>query len=142
MSPTFRPSNRSICAAFAAVAVIGAVGSQADAGRRAKSRPAAERCPAAGRAAITVPDGVDAILVFVDRANPDDATDVTVLSGDSDRTVRAFGEGVFGLALDEPLTGSHIEVALEPVLDAPGAACVSRIELLRSGAVVGTAQIK
>jgi len=143
MPGTLRPSNRSIPAVLAGLMIVGAVGTTADAGRRRLTpRRVSEACPAAGRTIVDVPDGIDAIRVIVDRANPDDATDVTVLAGTSDRTVRAFGAGEFGLAFDEPMRAARIQVALEPVLDAPGAACVSRIELLRGGAVVRTAVIE
>jgi hypothetical protein len=138
-------------AALLVCAALGAIAGPADGSPSASrpARPASARpagvvaaCPAAGRASVNVPDGIDGIRVFVDAARPGAATDVTVLAGDRDRTLRARGAGEFALLLDEPLRGRRIEVALEPVLEAPSAACVDRVELLRGGAVVGTAQIK
>lgn len=133
MGATFR----SLLTAMALIAMVGV----ADAGKKKGARRA-DPCPEAGRAVVWVPDGIDGIRVIVDQAVPDAATDVTVLAGERDRTVRALGAGVFGLSLDEPLRAPSIQVAVEPVLEARTAACVSRIELLRGGTVVGTAQIK
>ena len=129
-----------VCIAFLASAA------QADGTPRGRAPVRmATGCPVAGRAAVIVPptiDGIDGIRVFVDAARPGAATDVTVLAGGRDRTLRARGAGEFALLLDEPLRARRIEIALEPVLEAPAAACVDRVELLRGGAVVGTAEIK
>jgi hypothetical protein len=147
MRPTTRPhisraralgGAAMVCAALA-VAVAPASGSPR---LRKPAPPALPACPDAGRAVVDVPDGIDGFRVFVDAARPGAATDVTVLAEGSDRTLRAFAPGVFGLELDEPLRGERIQVALEPVLDASSSACIGRIELLRGGAVVGTAQIR
>ncbi|MCB9560656.1 MAG: hypothetical protein H6709_24115 [Kofleriaceae bacterium] len=100
-------------------------------------------CADGGRTEVSLPDGgFDAIRVVVDAAVPGAATDVTLLAGHGDRTVRAFGGGEWGLVLDEPLRERHVQVAVEPVLEAPAGACVARVELLRRGAVVGTARIR
>ncbi len=100
-------------------------------------------CLDAGRAEIAVGDGqgFDAIRVVVNEAVPGAATDVTVLVGPRDRTLRTMGGGEWGLALDEPLLAHRILVAIEPVLEAPAGACIQRVELLRKGAVVATARI-
>lgn len=113
-----------------------------------KARPAGTReviCPEAGRARIVLPaglDGIDGFRVYVADAAPGSATDVTVLSAGRDRTLRAFAPGELTLSMDAPLRGRTIDVALEPVLDAPQAACVARVELLRGGEVVGAAEIR
>lgn len=129
-----------VCAALAAV-VAPADGSPRDRDR-ARARAALPTCPQAGRTMVDVPDGIDGIRIFVADARPGAATDVTVLAAGRDRTLRAFAPGVFGLVLDEPLDADRVLVALEPVLDAETSACVERIELLRGGAVVGTARIR
>jgi hypothetical protein len=151
MHRTTRPHISRIRAAAGAAAMVcvalGAVagsadGSPRDGSRAGKARAALPTCPVAGRAEVVVPDGVDGIRIFVGDARPGAATDVTVLAAGSDRTLRAFAPGVFGLELDEPLRADRIQVALEPVLDATSSACVDRVELLRGGAVVGTALIR
>jgi len=129
-----------MCAAL--VAIAGTAAGSPRGVSRAERDARSFGCPAAGRASLTVPDGVDGIRVFVDAARPGAATDVTLLAGGRDRTLRAHGAGEFALLLDEPLRERRVEVALEPVLEAPSAACVDRVELLRRGAVVGTAEIK
>lgn len=106
-------------------------------------RSAAPLCPVAGRAQVTVPDGaIDGFRVIVGDARPGAATDVTVVAGAADRTLRAFAPGEMALLLDEPLRARRIEVAIEPVLEAPTGACVQRVELLRGGVVVGAAEIR
>jgi hypothetical protein len=100
------------------------------------------RCPEAGRAAIVVPDGIDGFRVVVARATPGAATDVTVLAGDRDLTLRAQAAGTVALSVDTPWPAGRIEVAFEPVLDAPVGVCVARVELVRGGAVVGAAVIE
>lgn len=143
--------HRHVAGALLGVAVaVVALGESADGSPHARARSAARAgapprlpaCTEAGRAAVEVPDGVDGFRVFVDVAHPDGATDVTVLAARRDFTLRAFGPGVFGLELSEPVPARRIEVALEPVLDAPAGVCVARVELLRGGAVVGTARIR
>ena len=107
--------------------------------------PVRPACPDAGRAHVTLPDGLDGIdgfRVYVADAAPGAATDVTVLGGHHDRTLRAFAPGITTLSLDEPLRARGFDVALEPVLDAAEAACISRVELLRGGVVVGAAEIR
>jgi hypothetical protein len=150
MGRTTRP-HISRARAFAGAATlvcmaIGAVAAPADGsprdGKKRAVRPALPVCAEAGRAVVDVPDGIDGFRIFVGDALPGAATDVTVLAAGSDRTLRAFAPGVFGLELDEPLRGERIQVALEPVLEAKSSACIDRIELLRGGAVVGTAQIR
>lgn len=130
-----------VCVALGAV-TGSADGSPRDGVRKAQPRPTLPVCAEAGRATVEVPDGIDGFRIFVADARPGAATDVTVLAAGSDRTLRAFAPGVIGLELDEPLRGVRVQVALEPVLDAKTAACIDRIELLRGGAVVGTAQIR
>jgi hypothetical protein len=113
---------------------------------RAAKRPVrAAVCPEAGRARVMLPvglDGIDGFRVYVTTARPGAATDVTILASGRDRTLRAFAPGVLALELDQPLPGRMVEIALEPVLDASQAACVERVELLRGGAVVGSAEIR
>jgi hypothetical protein len=143
MSDTATTRNPTIRAALGvAVAVTLVLAGSANGSPRseARSRKAIPQtgCPDAGRTEVTVPDGIDGIRVFATDGRPGAATDITVLAGGRDRTVRAFGGGVFGLELDEPLRARRVQVALEPVLDAPSGACVSRVELLRGGAVVAT----
>jgi hypothetical protein len=130
-----------VCMAIAAAGGP-ADGSPRDGARGKRVRATLPVCPEAGRADVAVPDGIDGIRIFVADARPGAATDVTVLAAGSDRTLRAFAPGVFGLELDEPLRADRIQVALEPVLDAKSSACVERVELLRGGAVVGTAEIR
>lgn len=130
-----------VCMAIGAIAAP-ADGSPQGGGKKRAVRAALPVCAEAGRAVVDVPDGIDGFRIFVGDARPGAATDVTVLAAGSDRTLRAFAPGVFGLELDEPLRAERIQVALEPVLDAKSSACIDRIELLRGGAVVGTAQIR
>jgi hypothetical protein len=102
-------------------------------------------CPEAGRATVMMPDGIDGIdgfRVVVGAASQGAAIDVTILAGEQDRTVRAEAAGETSLLLDAPLRARWIDVALEPVLEAPIAACVDRVELLRGGMVVGVAVIE
>lgn len=112
--------------------------------RALRPRIAGVHCVDAGRAELSVGDGggFDAIRVVVDQTVPGAATDVTVLVGLRDRTLRTLGGGEWGLALDEPLRARRVQVAIEPVLDAPAGACIDRVELLRDGAVVATARIR
>lgn len=124
----------------------------ADGARRPTRAPAAAgvvkvpgaHCAHAGRAVLALRDdqGFDAIRVIADTALPGAATDVTVLAGPSDRTLRTLGGGEWGLVMDEPLRARRVQVAIEPVLEAPAGACVERVELLRRGAVVATARIQ
>lgn len=132
--------HRTMLSAAVAVSLVLA-GSASGSPRRTSPRkpPAGPAvCPDAGRAEVAVPAGVDGIRVFATDGHPDAATDVTLLAAGRHRTVRAFGGGVFGLQLDKPLRALRIQVALEPVLDAPSGVCVSRVELLRGGTVVAT----
>ena len=151
MARTTRPHISRARAAAGAVMLaclaVGAIGGSADGSprdgtRKARPRPALPVCPEAGRTTVQVPDGIDGFRIFVTDARPGAATDVTVLAAGSDRTLRAFAPGVIGLELDEPLRGDRVQIALEPVLEAKTAACIDRIELLRGGAVVGTAEIR
>jgi hypothetical protein len=131
-----------------ALLLLAVTASPANAGskaERAREKAQPTSCPEAGRAKVTLPDGIngiDGVRVFVTDARPGAATDVTVLAAGRDRTVRAFVPGEMILSMDEPLRARTVEVALEPVFDATHAACVERVELLRGGAVVGTAEIR
>jgi len=111
----------------------------------AAAGPGHRRCTEAARAHVELPagvDGVDGFRIFVSDAGARMKSDVTILAGHADRTLRAFAPGVFALLLDAPLAAKAIDIAIEPVLDAPMPACVDRVELLRGGLVVGTAEIK
>ena len=111
----------------------------------ASAGPHPRRCAEAGRAMVSLPDGLDGIdgfRIVVAAAGKGAQSDVTILAGRSDRTLRAFAPGVFALLMDEPLLARTIEVAIEPVLDARAPACVQRVELLRAGQVVATAEIR
>ncbi len=143
-SRTVKSTLRVAFAALVGMSLVLAGSANGSPRRDTRSRKAAPIvvCPDAGRTEVSVPDGIDGIRVFASDGRPGAATDITVLVAGRDRTIRAFGGGVFGLQLDEHLPGRRIQVALEPVLDAPSAACVSRVELLRGGAVVATAQIR
>jgi hypothetical protein len=102
-------------------------------------------CPEAGRATVVMPagvDGIDGFRVLVGAAPRGAAIDVTILAGESDRTLRVESTGATTLLLDAPLSARWIDVALEPVLEAPAPACVERVELLRGGMVVGAAAIE
>jgi hypothetical protein len=123
-------------------AALGAAHGRADGSPHRSGSRSGPACPAAGRTALTVPDGIDGFRVVVASAGPGSATDVTILADGRDRTLRAFAPGVIGLLLDEPLPARQVEVAVEPVLDAPVGACVARVELLRGGVVVGAAEIR
>lgn len=139
-----RPGRRAL-RRVSTVLVLGAIAGSAAGGPSASRAPAAPPCPVAGRAEVVLPDGpaaIDGFRVVVGAARPGAATDVTVLAGGSDRTLRAFAPGELALLLDEPLRARRVQIALEPVLDAPAGACVQRVELLRGGAVVGTAVIE
>ena len=104
-----------------------------------------KKCVEAARAHVALPaevDGIDGFRIVVAEAGTHAQSDVTVIAGKQDRTLRAFAPGELTLLLDAPLRARSIDVALEPVLDAPAPACVSKVELLRAGQVVGTAEIK
>lgn len=115
------------------------------AGTAAAGPHAHRACAEAGRAKVSLPaglDGIDGFRIVVAAAGRDAQSDVTILAGRSDRTLRAFAPGVFALLMDEPLLARTFEVAIEPVLDARAPACVQRVELLRAGQVVATAEIR
>jgi hypothetical protein len=99
-------------------------------------RAEAPRCSDAERTELSVPVGFDEVRVFVGGSSPGAAAAVTVLAGNSDRRVTAFGRGRWALAMSEPLPAGRVVVAVEPVLDAPAPACVERVELVRGGAVI------
>jgi hypothetical protein len=127
---------------LAAALAIAALTGSAEARPHRRTAP---MCSDAARTSVLLPaglDGIDGFRIVVAGARPGAATDVTVLANGRDRTLRAFTPGTSALLMSEPLRARRIEIALEPVLGAPAAACVSRVELLRAGAVVGTAEIR
>ena len=109
------------------------------AGRPAKV--AGKNCPEAGRAVVSVPNGFDGVRVVVADTLPGAAVDVTVMAGNADRRVRAWGGGAWSLQMDASPSGSVL-VAIEPSLDAPIGACVERVELLRNHQVVADVRLR
>lgn len=105
-----------------------------------RTKVAGRHCADGGRAIVTVPAGFDGIRVVVAETLPGAAVDVTVMSGRSDRRVRAWGGGAWSLQMDEAPSGPVL-VAIEPSLDATIGACVERIELLRQHQVVADVRL-
>ena len=89
---------------------------------------------------LEVPVGFDEVRVVVGAGRPGAASAVTVLAGNSDRRVTAFGRGRWALTMTDMLPAGPVVVAVEPLLDAPASACVERVELVRGGAVVAAAR--
>lgn len=80
---------------------------------------------------------VDEVRVIVSQRSPDaGAVRISVGSGRFDRVVDVHGNLSRGLKFTTPLTGTRFEVALDPVFEAPGSACVEEIQLLRRGGLV------
>jgi hypothetical protein len=119
-------------AASAAVAATGGAADGAPVGSRAT-------CADAARMELSAPVAFDEVRVMVGAGRPGAASAVTVVAGDSDRRVTAFGRGRWALAMTDMLPAGPVLVAVEPVLDAPASACVERVELVRGGAVVAAA---
>jgi hypothetical protein len=119
-------------AASAAVAVTGGAADGAPAGGRAT-------CADAARMELSAPVAFDEVRVMVGAGRPGAASAVTVVAGDSDRRVTAFGRGRWALAMTDMLPAGPVVVAVEPVLDAPASVCIERVELVRGGAVVASA---
>lgn len=129
------------------VAVLFALTAPAFAGGRVgpgTARPAkvaGRNCPEAGRVVVTVPTGFDGVRVVVADTLPGAAVDVTVMAGNADRRVRAWGGGAWSLQMDASPSGPVL-VAVEPSLDAPIGACVERVELLRNHQVVADVRLR
>jgi len=104
--------------------------------KHAVARPAPASCPIAARVEVAVPADIDEVRAVVADGAPGAAAAVTLVDGAADRELSMFGGGVWGLQLTRPLPAGRVVVAVEPVLDAPAAACVDHVELLRRGAVV------
>lgn len=105
------------------------------------TKVAGRHCPAAGRAIVTVPAGFDGVRVVVAETLPGAAVEVTVMTGTSDRRVRAWGGGAWSLRMDDAPSG-RVLVAVEPTLDTAFGACVERIELLRNEQVVADVRLR
>jgi hypothetical protein len=99
-------------------------------------------CSEAGRAIVAAPTGFDGVRVVVADAAPGAAVDVTVLTGASDRRVRARGGGAWSLRMEATAPSGPVLVAIEPSLDAPSGACVERVELLRDERVVADVRVR
>jgi hypothetical protein len=108
-------------------------------GGAANGAPQAASCPDTARVELSVPVGFDEVRVVVGAGRPGGASAVTVVAGDSDRRVTAFGRGRWALAMTDMLPAGPVLVAVEPVLDAPSSACIERVELVRGGAVIAAA---
>jgi hypothetical protein len=129
--------TRSYLVTLAGLGIAAAAAVAATAGA-ADGAPAV-RCADAARLELSVPVAFDEVRVMVGAGRPGAASAVTVVAGDSDRKVTAFGRGRWALAMTDMLPAGPVVVAVEPVLDAPASACVERVELVRGGAVVAAA---
>ena len=123
---------------LAALLAVAEVAAGAPSAARTAVAPA-PRCADAGRVELSVPVGFDEVRVVTGADRPGAAASVTVLVGNADRQVTAFGGGRWALAMSEPMPAGPVVVAVEPVLDAPASACVERVELVRGGAVIARA---
>jgi hypothetical protein len=130
--------TRSYLVTLAGLGIAAAAAVAATAGA-ADGAPGAARCADAARMELSVPVAFDEVRVMVGAGRPGAASAVTVVAGDSDRRVTAFGRGRWALAMTDMLPAGPVVVAVEPVLDAPASACVERVELVRGGAVIASA---
>jgi hypothetical protein len=105
------------------------------------TKVAGRNCPEAGRAVVSVPTGFDGVRVVVADTAPGAAVDVTVMAGNADRRVHAWGGGAWSLRMDAAPSGPVL-VAIEPSLDAKIGACVERVELLRDEQVVADVRLR
>jgi len=145
---------RRISLLVAAVAGVAGLGVASDAIARppvagaaphapAGPRPGSPACPIATRVELAIPAEFDEVRAIVDGRTPG-AASVTVLAGRSDRQLAVFvpeaarseASSMWGLQLGSPLPAGRVIVSVEPLVDAPGSACVDQVELLRRGAVV------
>lgn len=121
--------------------VFACVGATASAGAESNVGPvqaAARSCSEAAIVDVRLPryERVDELRVVVARSSPETgAARVVVATGEFDRVMYVRG-GSHGLSFSTPLTGNRFRVSLDPVLGAPAAACVERIELRSRGRLV------
>lgn len=128
---------------FALTAPAFAGGRQGPPSAGRATKVAGRNCPEAGRAVVSVPSGFDGVRVVVADTLPGAAVDVTVMAGNADRRVRAFGGGAWSLYMDTDVApAGPVLVAVEPSLDAPIGACVERVELLRDDQVVADVRLR
>lgn len=132
--------TRSYLVTLAGFGIAAAAAVAATAGAADGAPGTAVRCADAARMELSVPVAFDEVRVMVGAGRPGAASAVTVVAGDSDRRVTAFGSGRWALAMTDMLPAGPVLVAVEPVLDAPASACVERVELVRGGAVIASAR--
>lgn len=83
---------------------------------------------------LPFPISVDEVRVVVaDHSPPAGAATVRVDAGPFDRVLRVHGPLSQGIKFEPALAGRVFHVSLDPVFEAPTAACIERVELMRDG---------
>ena len=109
----------------------------------ADSRSPPPRCTPAAIADISLPFpvAVDEIRVVVATNSPvAGAATVRIDSGRFDRVLRVFGATSKRLSFTPALASRVFQISLDPVFEAPLAACIERVELVRAGVTIAVVE--
>jgi hypothetical protein len=88
---------------------------------------------------LPIPMAVDEVRVVVaNHSPPSGAANVRVDAGQYDRVMQIHGQVSKTLQFHPALAGTVFHVSLDPVFEAPHAACIERVELVRRGVKVAT----